>query len=133
MLKSWEAAYVAGIIDGEGTISFKNIDSKGKRNPVIAITSSDLKMLVFIQSLLSGSLSSKKMMISGQPTYIYTIEIKQKETIREALSQIQQFLRADHKKEEVERVLENFSSDSNRNILRPKQPASNMFLMEKAY
>ncbi|GEL76601.1 LAGLIDADG family homing endonuclease [Tenuibacillus multivorans] len=129
MLKSWEAAYLAGMIDGEGTISFKNIDSKGKRSPVITISSSDLKMLVYIQSILNGSLSSKKIIITERTTYLYSLEIKMRESVYEALKQIQTFLHADIKKQEVDSMLEQFNPRI-RSILPPKNASKDMLLKE---
>ncbi|TFB24307.1 hypothetical protein E3U55_02055 [Filobacillus milosensis] len=132
MLKSWEAAYLAGMIDGEGTISFKNRDSKGNRNPIISISSKDLKMLVYIQSILNGSLSSKKITITGDSTYLYTLEINMRESVYEAIKQIQQFLHTDKKKQEVEKVLNQFNPKI-RSILPPKKAQGEEIILKKAY
>ncbi|WP_054753698.1 LAGLIDADG family homing endonuclease [Piscibacillus salipiscarius] len=97
MLKSWEAAYIAGMIDSEGTISLKNTKADNGSAPVITISSLDLNMLVFIQSILPGSLYSNKQTINGKEIYRYTIEIKQRENVYHALQQIQPFLRVTYK------------------------------------
>ncbi|RPF50379.1 LAGLIDADG family homing endonuclease [Aquisalibacillus elongatus] len=125
MLKSWEAAYIAGIIDGDGTISLKNTES----NPVITITSPDLNMLVYIQSILPGSLSSKKSTILENPTYLYTIEIKQKVSVLQALKQIKPFVQAEHKKAQIDTVLQKSQS---KRLLHPKKAKHNLYVLERA-
>ncbi|SEQ05626.1 LAGLIDADG family homing endonuclease [Piscibacillus halophilus] len=132
MLKPMEAAYLAGMIDGDGTISFKNIDSIEHQNPVITISSSDLKMLVYIQSMLNGSLSSKKITITGSITYLYSLEIKMNESVYGALKQIQKLLQSHIKIQEVERVLDQYKPES-RAILPPNKTPRDMLVLKKAY
>ncbi len=127
-----EAAYLAGMIDGDGTISFKNIDSIEHQNSVITISSSDLKMLVYIQSMLNGSLSSKKITITGSITYLYSLEIKMNESVYGALKQIQKLLQSHIKIQEVERVLDQYKPES-RAILPPNKTPRDMLVLKKAY
>ncbi|MGP4073605.1 LAGLIDADG family homing endonuclease [Piscibacillus sp. B03] len=129
MLKSWEAAYIAGMIDSEGTISLKKITNNQGNQPVITITSSDLNMLVFIQSILPGSLYSKKVSISNKEIYRYTIEIKHKENVYYALNQIKPYLRVEKKKKQVNQVLDTLKSNT---LYGPKKARDYLYVLERA-
>ncbi|MEH7382987.1 LAGLIDADG family homing endonuclease [Bacillus sp. JJ1533] len=45
-MKEWEASYIAGIIDGEGSISLTRMHGKEHRRPCISIASTDLELLL---------------------------------------------------------------------------------------
>ncbi|MFJ7728371.1 hypothetical protein ACIQXV_19755 [Neobacillus sp. NPDC097160] len=45
-MESWEAAYVAGIIDGEGSITLTRMHENEHRRPCITIASTDKELLV---------------------------------------------------------------------------------------
>lgn len=47
----WEASYVAGIIDGEGSINLTRMHEKEFRRPCISVASTDKGLLIYIQSL----------------------------------------------------------------------------------
>lgn len=55
-----EAAYVAGIIDGEGTITLTRMHAKEYRRPVITVASTDLELLLYLKSLCGGYVTNKK-------------------------------------------------------------------------
>ncbi|MGG3467989.1 LAGLIDADG family homing endonuclease [Neobacillus pocheonensis] len=44
----WEAAYIAGIIDGEGSISLTRMHENEHRRPCITIASTDKELLLYI-------------------------------------------------------------------------------------
>ncbi|MDY0408842.1 LAGLIDADG family homing endonuclease [Paracerasibacillus soli] len=50
-MKDWEAAYLAGIIDGEGSITLTRLHKNEYRRPCISISSNDMEMLQYIQKL----------------------------------------------------------------------------------
>lgn len=53
----WKVAYLAGLIDGEGTISFrKNGYAQAQIQPYISVSNTDLEMLYFIQENFGGSI-----------------------------------------------------------------------------
>lgn len=57
-MEKWETAYLAGIMDGEGSITRMH---KGKfRSPCLSITSTDLKLMMYLQSLIGGVIVNKK-------------------------------------------------------------------------
>ncbi|WP_261180560.1 LAGLIDADG family homing endonuclease [Anaerobacillus sp. CMMVII] len=55
-----EAAYLAGIIDGEGTITLTKMNNTHNRRQVISIASTDLELLTYVQELTGGCISNKK-------------------------------------------------------------------------
>nr|WP_309100184.1 LAGLIDADG family homing endonuclease [Fredinandcohnia onubensis] len=50
-MEKWEASYIAGIIDGEGSISLTRMHEKEHRRPCISIASTDIELLIYIQKL----------------------------------------------------------------------------------
>lgn len=59
-MEIWEAAYIAGIIDGEGSISLTRMHENEHRRPCISIASTDIELLGYIQSLSGGVINNKK-------------------------------------------------------------------------
>jgi len=47
-MESWEASYIAGIIDGEGTITLTKLHEKEHRRPCITIASTDKELLEYV-------------------------------------------------------------------------------------
>lgn len=62
-MKLWEASYVAGIIDGEGSIMLTRMHEKEHRRPCITIASTDKELLIYIQTLTGGIIINKKIII----------------------------------------------------------------------
>jgi hypothetical protein len=58
-MESWEAAYIAGIIDGEGTITLTRMHEKEHRRPCITIASTDKELLIYLQTLTVGTINNK--------------------------------------------------------------------------
>ncbi|MEH7237194.1 LAGLIDADG family homing endonuclease [Bacillus sp. JJ1562] len=59
-MEKWEASYIAGIIDGEGSISLTRMHEKEHRRPCISIASTDMELLIYIQKLTGGVITSKR-------------------------------------------------------------------------
>lgn len=78
MLETWEAAYIAGILDGEGSITLTRMHSKELRRPCISISSNDKEMLIYIQSLAGGRIYSKKNYNPDKHRNSYTLYIKKR-------------------------------------------------------
>ncbi|MFD2655509.1 LAGLIDADG family homing endonuclease [Gracilibacillus thailandensis] len=55
-----EAAYLAGIIDGEGTITLTRMHKREHRRPCITIASTDLELLEYLQTIAGGNISNKR-------------------------------------------------------------------------
>lgn len=59
-METWEAAYIAGVIDGEGSITLTRMHEKEHRRPCISIASTDIELLSYVQTLTHGTISKKK-------------------------------------------------------------------------
>ncbi len=60
-LKGTQAAYIAGIIDGEGTITLTRRHASAHRHLAVTVSSTDKELLVFISQLVgAGKITSKR-------------------------------------------------------------------------
>jgi hypothetical protein len=60
-LQIGEAAYVAGIIDGEGTITLTRIHRGENRRPVVSISSTERALLEYVQLVVgAGRITNKR-------------------------------------------------------------------------
>lgn len=60
-LSSSEAAYVAGIIDGEGTITLTRTHRGEYRRPIVSISSTELPLLSYVQRVVgAGRITNKR-------------------------------------------------------------------------
>lgn len=97
-MEAWEASYIAGIIDGEGTITLTRMHEKEHRRPTITIASTDKELLVYVQSLIGGVINNKKNYRPQFHKSSYTLSIKNKIEVLSTLKQIHPFLRIDRKR-----------------------------------
>jgi hypothetical protein len=74
-LSETEAAYVAGIIDGEGTITLTRTHRGEGRRPVVSISSTELPLLQYIQSVIgAGRITGKNTARTHHsPSFAYVI------------------------------------------------------------
>lgn len=71
-----ESAYIAGIIDGEGSITLTRIHRNEFRRPCITISSTDKELLLYVQSLTNGDIINKKNYNPSKHKDSYTLSIK---------------------------------------------------------
>ncbi|WP_449537562.1 LAGLIDADG family homing endonuclease [Ferdinandcohnia sp. Marseille-Q9671] len=114
-MKTWEASYIAGIIDGEGSISLTRMHGKEHRRPCISIASTDIELLAYIQKLTGGLINSKKNYNPDRHKNSYTLMIKKKEDVFYTLEHIMPFLRVNKKKNRSVWILENYNNVTPRN------------------
>ena len=114
MLK-WEAAYIAGIIDGEGSIILTRMHDKEHRRPCITIASTDKELLLYAQSLIGGTIINKKNYNPEKHKNSYTLNITKKKEVFPALKQILPFLRINKKRLRALWILEQYDSVTVRN------------------
>ena len=114
MLK-WEAAYIAGIIDGEGSIILTRMHNKENRRPCITIASTDKELLLYAQSLIGGTIINKKNYNPEKHKNSYTLNITKKKEVFPALKQISPFLRVNKKRLRALWILEQYDSVTIRN------------------
>jgi len=114
-MEIWEAAYIAGIIDGEGTITLTRIHEKEHRRPCVTIASTDKELLDYIQKLTNGTINSKKNYNPIRHKDSYTLCIKNKETVLTLLKNVSPFLRVDKKRNRALWILDNYEKVTLRN------------------
>ncbi|MCM3238244.1 LAGLIDADG family homing endonuclease [Heyndrickxia oleronia] len=114
-MEKWEAAYVAGIIDGEGSITLTRMHEKEYRRPCITIASTDKELLIYIQSLTRGIIINKKNYNPNKYKSSYTLYIKKKLDVFHTLQSITPFLRINQKRERDKWILNNYDTVTPRN------------------
>lgn len=87
-LSETEAAYLAGIIDGEGTITFTKTHRGENRRPVVSISSTELPLLLYVRSVIgAGRITNKRRAQSNHsPSFAYTLFSRQALTLLARLS-----------------------------------------------
>lgn len=98
-MEDWEAAYIAGIIDGEGSITLTRMHEKEFRRPCISIASTDLELLNYIQSIVGGNINNKKNYNPLKHKNSYTLYIKKKNDVLSILNRVSPYLRVNKKRE----------------------------------
>ncbi|WP_445505561.1 LAGLIDADG family homing endonuclease [Niallia sp. 03091] len=114
-METWEAAYVAGIIDGEGSITLTKMHKGENRRPCLTITSTDIELLTYLHSLIGGTIVNKKNYKPNQHKKAYTLFIKKKEDVFSTLEKIYPFLRIHKKKRRVQWILKYYDAVTPRN------------------
>jgi len=110
-----EAAYLAGIIDGEGTITLTRMHRKENRRPCITIASTDKELLLFVQTLSGGTLANKRNYKPKKHKDSFTLNIKKKESVLMILQAISKYLRVDKKRKRALWILNYYESVTPRN------------------
>lgn len=88
-----EASYVAGIVDGEGSISLTRMHDNEYRRPCISIASTDKELLLYIKELTGGIFNNKKNYKPSKHQDSFTLSIKKKDEVFYTLQSIIPFLR----------------------------------------
>jgi len=105
-LSSEEAAYIAGLVDGEGTITLSKREKNAERTVVVSVANTELVLLEYpLQVIGAGRISSKRTFKSNHsPSFVYQISGRQAIAL---IEQIVSFLRS-HKKDRAELILRNY-------------------------
>ena len=114
-LKETDIAYLAGIIDGEGTITLTRMHNNENRRPVISISSTDLELLYHINELIGGWICKKKNYQPNKHKLSYTLIIKKKETVFFILTSTLPYLRVPSKIKRAKYILDNYERVTPRN------------------
>jgi hypothetical protein len=114
-MEIWEASYVAGIIDGEGSITLTRLHEKEFRRPCISIASTDKNLLFYIQSLTGGVINTKKNYNPNKHKNSFVLYIKNKKDVFYTLQKIAPFLRIEQKKKRAILILEQYNQVTPRN------------------
>lgn len=97
-MEKWEAAYIAGIIDGEGSITLTRLHENEHRRPCITISSTDKELLIYIHSLTGGAINNKKNYNPDRHKNSFTLSIKKKESVLLILKHVAPYLRVEKKR-----------------------------------
>jgi hypothetical protein len=133
MLKSWEAAYIAGVIDGEGSITLTRMHKKEHRRPCISIASTDLELLTFDQSLTGGIINTKKNYKPEIHNNSFTLTLKSKKDVCHTLKCVLPFLRISQKKHRAMWILDNYNLVTPRNGKYSTQLLKEKLLFEERF
>ncbi|MGX6445347.1 LAGLIDADG family homing endonuclease [Neobacillus sp. K501] len=109
-MEIWEASYIAGIIDGEGSIPLTRMHENEYRRPCVTIASTDRELLVYIQSLTGGTIINKKNYMPERHKYSFTLNIKKKDRVLSILKQTYPYLRFDKKRNRALWILNNYEN-----------------------
>jgi len=109
-LEEVEKAYLAGIVDGEGTVTLTRHRKKETPGPRVAVANNNLKLLEWIKSRVGGVIVSKK---KRKPHYSdsYAWYAQQDRAIR-FLDEIKQYLII--KKPHADLILQKYKSVTHR-------------------
>lgn len=112
-LKACEAAYIAGVIDGEGTISLSRKHKNENRQLVITISNNEHRLLEYILITIgAGKITSKKVyQKQHMPGFTYAITNRQ---ALDLLGQLTKYLQS-YKKLRAELVLAKYIALTPRN------------------
>jgi hypothetical protein len=114
-MEKWEAAYIAGIIDGEGSITLTRLHENEHRRPCITISSSDKELLIYIHSLTGGAINNKKNYNPDRHKNSFTLSIKKKESVLLILKHVAPYLRVEKKRRRAVWILEQYERVTLRN------------------
>jgi hypothetical protein len=67
-------AYLAGIVDGEGTVTLTRLHKNETPCPVVSVSNTSLKLLKWIQAKIGGKINSKKTaQVHHAQSYVWSI------------------------------------------------------------
>lgn len=132
-MENWEASYIAGIIDGEGSITLTRMHENEYRRPCITIASTDRELLVYIQSLTGGTIINKKNYMPERHKYSFTLNIKKKDTVLSLLEQTSPYLRVDKKRNRAIWILKHYENVTPRNGKNNRELLERKVAFEEAF
>lgn len=110
-----EKAYMAGIIDGEGSIMLIKFHNNQFPAPCISISSTTLELLKWIKSKTNmGKITSKKNYNNKEHKNSYSYIVKYNDAIK-LLEYIEPYLIINTKKERAKLIIEKYKSVTPRN------------------
>ena len=91
-LAPWVAAYIAGLVDGEGTITLTSLHRGERRRIVVSISNNDRAMLDYVRDAVGAGFVTTKRTYSDRhaPGFCYSVKSRQ---ALDLLSQIARYLR----------------------------------------
>lgn len=122
-LKSEAAAYIAGIVDGEGTITLTRVHANENRRLVVSIANTELPLLQYVRETVGAGKITRKRTVSSRhsPSYHYFLSCSQALAL---LEQLHPYLRT-YKRARADLALRHYRALTPRNgKYTPEQRAS---------
>jgi len=125
-----EKAYIAGVIDGEGSIMLIKFHNNQYPSPCITISSSTVEILEWIKSKIkAGTIKGKKNYSPEKHKNSYTYELRYDNAIK-LLTEIAPYLVIETKKKKAEMLVNYYKRITPRN---GKYTAEQLWLKENFY
>ena len=105
-----EKAYIAGIVDGEGTVTLMKHHKNETHIPFVGIANNNLKLLKWIKSIVGGNICSKKKRLPHHNDS-YVLNIRQDRALR-FLNEIKEYLIV--KRQQAELITAKYKSVTHR-------------------
>ena len=102
-----DAAYVAGLIDGEGTITLSRRHAADRRQLVVSIANTELPILEFVLRCAGAGKITRKRISSPHHTPSFTFAITNRQAL-DLLRQVHPYLRS-HKRERSQLAVDQYS------------------------
>lgn len=108
-----QAAYVAGLIDGEGTITLSTYHRNENRRVVVSISNTELPLLEYVLQVIGAGRITKKCTRSDNHTPSFTYQIDSRQAL-DLLKQVAPHLRT-YKAKRASLILKDYVSLTPRN------------------
>ncbi len=105
-LTNAEAAYIAGIVDGEGTVSLVRHHRGEHRRPVVSVANTERDLLTYLQQTIGAGRITSKCIAKDHHTPSFVFAIYSRQAL-ELLRQIRPYLRT-HKRMRAQLLLEQY-------------------------
>lgn len=112
-LASIDAAYIAGLIDGEGTITLTREHARESKRLVVSISNTEIALLQFVMDRVGAGKITNKRVYSEKLTPSYTYKITNRQALT-LLEEIAQYLRS-YKRDRAGLALNTYISVTPRN------------------
>jgi len=105
-LRAADAAYIAGLIDGEGSITLTRRHSSDQRQLVVAISNTEHALLAFVQTIVGAGRITSKARYCEHHSASYAYAISNRQALK-LLRQIEPYLRS-YKSRRAKLVLKDY-------------------------
>lgn len=114
-MKKTDAAYIAGIIDGEGSILLTKLSSNTHRAPVVSVPSTTIELLDYLkETIRHGKITRKTNYNKEKHRDCYTYILEGNSAI-ELLKEISPYLIIESKKKRADLILRKYKALTPRN------------------
>jgi hypothetical protein len=113
LLDSADAAYIAGLVDGEGTITLSRVHCNERRRLVVCISNNELSILRFVLATIGAGKITSKRTYNARHAASYAYQLSSRQALY-LLSQIAPYLRS-YKARRARLILDNYVAVTPRN------------------